>query len=189
MTYRNNIYPLKNKKTNIEYTKDSGWGCMIRAGQMMLSKIIIESKISQIDFFIKSSNSEKKKNEYYLFLSEDDINKYRQETLVLLMDHPININLLSFINASEVFGYIKNINDISTTSVIPPFSIVNVFMEGSKMSLEKQPGEWFSDNILIQIFTRIQNKYNIIKDYEFLDFKEGYIDERTIINKCFSKIS
>ena len=43
--YRKNFYPTFHKKI----TSDSGWGCMIRAGQMMLIQIL--KRILNIPFF------------------------------------------------------------------------------------------------------------------------------------------
>jgi cysteine protease ATG4 len=36
MTYRKNIDPLFNSK----YVSDTGWGCMIRVGQMVLAQVL-----------------------------------------------------------------------------------------------------------------------------------------------------
>jgi len=41
MTYRSNFEALCPKETKKHIKSDSGWGCMLRVGQMMLANTII----------------------------------------------------------------------------------------------------------------------------------------------------
>ena len=45
--YRRNIFPIKNR-FNVGVSRDSGWGCMIRCGQMIMSHAIYK--------YLKSKN-------------------------------------------------------------------------------------------------------------------------------------
>ena len=40
LSYKKNFPSIINKKKNKTYTNDSGWGCMISCGQMILSRAI-----------------------------------------------------------------------------------------------------------------------------------------------------
>ena len=44
--YRSNIYPIKNK-INVDLFRDSGWGCMIRCGQMIMARAVYKYLKSQ----------------------------------------------------------------------------------------------------------------------------------------------
>ena len=52
--------------------------------------------------------------------------------------------------------------------------------------IKKEPGEWLSDANLIKIFCHIQYNFRILQDFEFFNFSEGFIDERIILQRCFS---
>ena len=185
MTYRTNFFPIQNSKTKEEFNKDSGWGCMIRSGQMMLSKAILDYKLCSYNYLKK--NSILSENEIDLMIKDEEINKKKFETLLLFLDNPINIEDVKgrndFINYLE---FSKEIN-FDNCKIIPPFSILNIFSFGREI-LKKEPGEWFSDNNLVQIFYSIQNKYKILSNYEFLTFKNGFIDQNFIIKKCFKEV-
>ena len=185
MTYRTNFFPIQNSKTKEEFNKDSGWGCMIRSGQMMLSKAILDYKLCSYNYLKK--NSIHSENEIDLMIKDEEINKKKFETLLLFLDNPINIEDVKgrndFINYLE---FSKEIN-FDNCKIIPPFSILNIFSFGREI-LKKEPGEWFSDNNLVQIFYSIQNKYKILSNYEFLTFKNGFIDQNFIIKKCFKEV-
>ena len=185
MTYRTNFFPIQNSKTKEEFNKDSGWGCMIRSGQMMLSKAILDYKLCSYNYLKK--NSIHSENEIDLMIKDEEINKKKFETLLLFLDNPINIEDVKgrndFINYLE---FSKEIN-LDNYKIIPPFSILNIFSLGREI-LKKEPGEWFSDNNLVQIFYSIQNKYKILSNYEFLTFKNGFIDQNFIIKKCFKEV-
>jgi len=185
MTYRTNFFPIQNSKTKEEFNKDSGWGCMIRSGQMMLSKAILDYKL--FSYYNLKNNSIISENDINLMIKEEEINKKKFETLILFLDNPINIEDVKgkndFINYLE---FLKD-NNFNNCKIIPPFSILNIFSLGREI-LNKEPGEWFSDNNLIQIFYSIQNKYKIISNYEFFTFKNGFIDQNLIIQKCFKEV-
>ena len=185
MTYRTNFFPIQNSITKEEFNKDSGWGCMIRSGQMMLSKAILDYKLFSYNYLKKNSiNSE---NEIDLMIREEEINKKKFETLLLFLDNPINIEEIK--DKNDYINYLEFSKEINLDNykIIPPFSILNIFSLGREI-LKKEPGEWFSDNNLVQIFCSIQNKYKILSNYEFLIFKNGFIDQNLIIKKCFKEV-
>ncbi len=185
MTYRTNFFPIQNSKTKEEFNKDSGWGCMIRSGQMMLSKAILDYKLCSYNYLKK--NSIHSENEIDLMIKDEEINKKKFETLLLFLDNPINIEEVK--GRNDFINYLESSKEINfdNCKIIPPFSILNIFSFGREI-LKKEPGEWFSDNNLVQIFYSIQNKYKILSNYEFLTFKNGFIDQNFIIKKCFKEV-
>ncbi len=187
MTYRTNFFPIQNSKTKEEYNKDSGWGCMVRSGQMMLSKAILDYKLFSNNNLINIYNSINTEDEFYLMIKDEEINKKKFETLLLFLDNPISMDDVK--GKSDFINYLKINNNIDNNDIkiIPPFSILNIFILGREI-LNKEPGEWFSDNNLVQIFCSIQTKYKILNNYEFLSFLNGYISKNTIIKKCFKQI-
>jgi hypothetical protein len=74
-TYRSDFAAIKYQ--GVEYTSDCGWGCMIRAAQMMLSKFILENKIYRRENFQK--------------IPEEEMNRLKFETLLLFLDNNVKI--------------------------------------------------------------------------------------------------
>lgn len=201
MTYRSNFKPIINSINQSKYVSDCGWGCMVRSGQMMLAKAILDYKLYNIDKFYKSSEVSFSKDCFYLLIDDSILNKIKVDTLMLFLDNPVTLGDVSDIE--EYFQYIKisltakdssspipSSYEKSLTSSLedkinPPFSIRNIFDLG-RIILNKEPGEWFSDVNLIKIFCAIQLNFKIMKDLEFFNFIEGFVDERQILQKCFT---
>lgn len=191
-TYRNHFYKITNDLNNTSYTSDKGWGCAIRCGQMVLAKALINFNLSALNI--------------------DSTKKIRKNIIELFFDNPLEISLLQqkhefekFIKyysnstsltpneekyiallkpfISEINQYYKNKNQQYTLS---PFGILNILLLGKVLS-NKQPGEWYSDVIVLGIFTFIQNYIKVLENVEIIHFKEGYICEETLLRKCFSK--
>lgn len=191
MTYRSDFTPIL--LDGWAYTSDCGWGCMIRAAQMMLSKAILEIKI----FKYKNENM--------------DLNKLRLETLMLFVDNNLKIsdikdykdfdyfldNVNGFIEQGKQAGnsdtidnnnrkYFNSTIDDFNTEITPPFSIQNI----CKMALfsKKRPGEWFSDVLMSNIFSELNTQFNAIENTHIFHFNDGTIDEKVILKECFEEV-
>lgn len=188
-TYRSDFEKITNQE--VEYTSDCGWGCMIRAAQMMLSKFILENKI------FKYTNLSGK--EISINNQEDMIllNKLKYETLLLFLDNYMKIEEIleneDFKFYTENFQNLKNLkifynfenSEYSETppalyisEVTPPFSIQNICRLGE--NFDKGAGIWFSDVIMSSIFCEINRELKPVSNTEFLHFKEGVIKEEDI---------
>lgn len=91
-TYRSD-FPAINHK-NSQYTSDCGWGCMIRAAQMLLSKCILENKIYEL------------KEE----LSPIILNKLKYDTILLFFDN--NLKCDEVIGNNDFHFYFENFKKI-----------------------------------------------------------------------------
>ena len=194
MTYRSNFYPIKTSNGKSSYISDCGWGCMVRSGQMMLAKAILDYKLYTKDTLFKSTEVSFAKDSFYLLRDDSELNKIKCETLMLFLDYPVFFD--DVIDIEEYAKYKEysllpkdskeDINkDDFDLKINPPFSILNIFALG-KTVIKKEPGEWFSDANLIKIFCHIQYNFRILQDFEFFNFSEGFIDERIILQRCFS---
>ena len=199
-TYKNHFYKITNDLSNISFTSDSGWGCAIRSGQMLLGKALMNLNLSSPEFDLNQK-----------YKQTENIKKIRKKIIELLFDNPLEISLnlnqkyefKTFINyytkntslienemkyisllkkfVSEINQCYKNKNQQYTLS---PFGILNILLIG-KVLFKKQPGEWYSDVNILGIFTFIQNYIKVLQNVEIIHFKEGYICEETLLKKCF----
>lgn len=104
-TYRTNFADLPSKRGF--YNSDCGWGCMIRASQMMLSKALLEQKIYNLTKLKREKNEKKilknsiidaneilkanQQENFEINLSDNELYEIRVNTLCLFFD-----NLISF---------------------------------------------------------------------------------------------
>ena len=137
--YRKNFSPLKSK-FNFIITGDSGWGCMIRCGQMIMARAIYK--------YFKSKN----------FTKEKSI----KETIDYFLDLPFNINTLP-----KKFEHIINKGE-NIEVFYPPFSIKIHCLLGKFYN--KYAGEWFSDVNICQNYSDINKCLNVFEDMEIFNF-------------------
>ena len=160
--YRRNIFPIKNR-FNVGVSRDSGWGCMIRCGQMIMSHAIYK--------YLKSKK----------YSSENAI----AETIKLFLDKPYSLSSVpSSLSSLISKNPYKTINN--NTLMFPPFSIHIHCLLGQYYN--KYAGEWFSDVNLCQNYRDINNILNIFPDLGIFSF----INDLTlpdVLDDCFTVIT
>ena len=158
--YRKNIYPI-NTRLKISISRDSGWGCMIRCGQMIMSRAIYK--------YLKSEN----------YTSEKAI----LETIKYFLDIPYDIN-----NIPNFFTSIMTRNPyINTeTKILAPFSIqIHCFLGNI---YNKYGGEWFSDVNICQNYKDLNNYLNIIPNLKIFSFVSE-LNMGEVMDECFELIN
>ena len=214
-SYRKNFNQIKDKE-NI-FTTDAGWGCMIRASQMILAqgiyKLFSIKNLNEffnefITFFYdnkiplkllvkKNSNSNKdintkKENKK----QENKNNKIKEETFndFLIVDITRE-HRLSFVDITkEMVQELENLSKQENNNqnlVTPPFSLRNIIKTQNKINPNgKKVGEWFSNYDLIKIITKI-NKQMIKQqdcDFKVINFENETIYIEDLIKECFEEV-
>ena len=214
-SYRKNFNQIKDKE-NI-FTTDAGWGCMIRASQMILAqgiyKLFSIKNLNEffnefITFFYdnkiplkllvkKSTNSNKdinakKENKK----QENKNNKIKEETFndFLIVDITRE-HRLSFVDITkEMVQELENLSKQENNNqnlVTPPFSLRNIIKTQNKINPNgKKVGEWFSNYDLIKIITKI-NKQMIKQqdcDFKVINFENETIYIEDLIKECFEEV-
>ena len=170
-TYGKNFPKLTDFKNQKSYTSDTNWGCMIRCGQMILSRGIYR--------VLKSKKINTKDAIYY--------------TYSLFNDHPIvQRNLHKYFHGMlNKFYKLTKENDGETNNkkikeFFPPFSIKTICDFGELN--ERAAGEWFSDVIMTYIFKNISEYYELFNNPELnlkiMNFQSS-IEIQEILNNCF----
>jgi len=209
-TYRTHFRDLISKDGIIHNT-DCGWGCMIRAAQMMLSKAFLEFKIFNLG--------------KHILLSQEDLFDLKINVLTLFFDNLICFEEKEFLNENDFSFFFKNypkiLNEeirkfheinltkidedikkkikvdklkneeldkcLSIKGVFAPFSIQNVTKLG--ILFDVGPGVWFSDSKAIKIFKEIENQLKIFNNELFIfSFDNGVVNEKQIFRECFEEI-
>ena len=163
-TYRKNFPKITSYKTKKTYTTDAWWGCMIRCGQMILSRGI------------------------YLFLKSKGITTENalDYTVPLFNEYPITIDKLHPFFHGMLDKYIKSKNDdqIKIKEFFPPFSIKTLCDVGE--IFERTAGEWFSDVIITRAFQKITDHFNLFSQLNAkIMIFQSYIDMPQLLKECF----
>ena len=168
-TCMNNLPKIKNYKTNKIYTTDAWWGCMIRCGQMILSRGIYR--------LLKSKGLDTKKALFF--------------TVSLFSNYPIRKgNLHPFFDGmiKKYKDHLK-IDDFQEKDIkpfYPPFSIKTLCDVGELF--ETTGGEWFNEVIIIEIFRKISEYYDLFNHpklkVKIMNYK-SCIELQDILDKCF----
>ena len=170
-TYRKNFPKIQNYKTKKLYSTDAWWGCMVRCGQMILSRGIYR--------FLKSKGLNTKMALYY--------------TVPLFGNYPIRKgNLHSFFQGMLTkFKEMANITENSDKEIkefYPPFSIKTLCDVGE--IFERTAGEWFSDVIITGVFKRISEYFELFThpnlNAKIMTF-QSCIEIQDILDTCFIK--
>ena len=204
-SYRKDFEQIKDKDKI--YTSDAGWGCMIRASQMILAQGLYQLfSIKDLDTFINEFIAYFYDNKIHMKLlskSKDDINfdpntiKEKDENKnnndeiyddFLILD-PSKECRMSFIDISmEMIKGLENMSDRNSNKkyLTSPFSIRNFI----KYSVNgKKAGQFFSNYDVIKLITEINKKLNENNDTDFkiINFNDGAIYIEDIINTCFKE--
>ena len=214
-SYRKNFNQIKDKE-NI-FTTDAGWGCMIRASQMILAQGIYKLfSIKNLNEFLnefitffydnkiplkllvkKNSNSNKDiNNKKENKKQENKNNKIKEETFndFLIVDITRE-HRLSFVDITkEMVQELENLSKQENNNqnlVTPPFSLRNIIKTQNKINPNgKKVGEWFSNYDLIKIITKI-NKQMIKQqdcDFKVINFENETIYIEDLIKECFEEV-
>ena len=158
--YRRNIYPITTKTNNI-ITRDSGWGCMIRCGQMIMSRAIYK--------YLKSKN----------FSSEKAI----YETIKYFLDIPYSEKGIPSI-FSSILSKNQRLN-IKNFKIFPPFSIhIHCFLG---LFYKKHAGEWFSDVNISQNYRDINKIFDLFPELNIFSFITDF-NLNEILDECFTLV-
>ena len=204
-SYRKDFEQIKDK--DIIYTSDAGWGCMIRATQMILAQGLYQLfSIKDLDTFINEfiayfydnkipmrllSKSKDDINFDPNMIKEKDENKNNDDEIYddFLIIDPSKESRMSFIDISmEMIKGLENMSDRNSNKkyLTSPFSIRNII----KNSVNgKKVGQFFSNYDVIKIITGINKKLNENNDTDFkiINFDDGTIYIEDIINTCFKE--
>ena len=212
-SYRKNFNQIKDKE--IIYTTDAGWGCMIRASQMILAQGIYKlfSKKNLNEFFkefitffydnkiplkllVKKDNDNILQNKE-IKKQENKNNKIKEEETYddFLIVDITREHRLSFVDITkETVEELENLSKQENNNqdlVTPPFSLRNIIKTQNKINPNgKKVGEWFSNYDLIKIITKI-NKQMIEKqecDFKVINFENETIYIEDLIKECFEEV-
>ena len=159
--YRRNTYPMKNR-FNINVTCDSGWGCMIRCGQMIMAKAIYK--------YLKSKK----------YSSVNSIS----ETIKYFLDIPYSLE-----DIPSLFSSLKEKNpnkSIINIKILPPFSIQMHCFLGKYYN--KYAGEWFSDVNICQNYRDINESFELFPDLKIISFITDF-NLQDILDGCFTLLN
>lgn len=210
-SYRENFDQIKENQ-NI-YTSDAGWGCMLRASQMILAQGLcklnnIEKLVDFINrffayfydnkipvkFMCKSNKKEnEKEDEKEVDKKDIIIKKINPLDSFEIIDRDNDLFYKSFINlTSEMVEGLENMSERHSDKeyIVPPYSIRNLIKVEKHINKNgKQLGEWFSNYDCIRIIGAINQKMNIKKDCDFkvINCNEGIIRINSIIQNCFEE--
>ena len=194
-SYRKNFNQIKDGDTI--YTSDAGWGCMIRASQMILAqgiyKLFSMKNLNQffkefITFFydnkipskllIKNNNKNDIKNNKIEIKENSDkknkekIKEKKEETFddFLILDISRDYRI-SFVDVTNEM--VKELEKLSyeenhQSYVTSPFSLRNIIKTQKKINPNgKKVGQWFSNYDMIKILTKINNQMLEKNDCDF----------------------
>lgn len=174
ISYRNNFPKIKVKDSKGEQlTSDCGWGCIIRACQMLFARALYK-------LFKKKFNSK----------TESILN----HALFYFLEYPFNFTEMPNTFSSIISKYLSILysdpnNDSNIIyeikSVSSPFAIQNICSVGTLFN--KLPGKYYSDIHIPHIFNEINKEFNAITNLAILPF-QIVIDKSKVIEDCFTPI-
>jgi len=211
-SYRKDFYQIKEK--DIIYTSDAGWGCMLRASQMILSQglcklfsikdlptfineyfsYFYDNKIpvkllskSKIEVDNSKSESFTKKEEKKIDKKDDVYNDF------LIVNDSSKESRNSFVEISmELIKGLEHMTDRNKNQnyITSPYSIRNYVKKQKEISPNgKKVGQWFSNYDVIKLITKINEEMfsNGDCDFKVINFDEGTVYIEDIIKECFEE--
>lgn len=212
-SYRKNFNQII--ENNVIYTSDAGWGCMIRASQMILAqgiyKLFSMKNLNEffnefITFFydnkiplkllVKNKNKKNsiKNNNTKIKKEKEKKKEIKEETFndFLILDITRECRL-SFIDVTQemIRDLEKESNEENIQGYITsPFSLRNIIKTQKKINPKgKKLGQWFSNYDTIKILTKI-NQQMFEKnetDFKIINFENETIYIEDIIKECFEE--
>ena len=212
-SYRKNFNQIKEK--NAIYTSDAGWGCMIRASQMILAqgiyKLFSMNNLHQffnefITFFYdnkiplkllvkKENNKNNGINKNNKIKEEKKENEAEEETYedFLIVDITRECRL-SFVDVTKDMIKeleLKSNEENQQNYVTSPFSLRNMIKMQKKLNPNgKTVGKWFSNYDTVKILTKI-NEQMLEKnecDFKIINFENETIYIEDLIKECFEEV-
>ena len=211
-SYRKDFYQIKEK--DVIYTSDAGWGCMLRASQMILSQglcklfsikdlptfineyfsYFYDNKIpvkllskSKIEVDNSKSESFTKKEEKKIDKKDDVYNDF------LIVNDSSKESRNSFVEISmELIKGLEHMTDRNKNQnfITSPYSIRNYVKKQKEISPNgKKVGQWFSNYDVIKLITKINEEMfsNGDCDFKVINFDEGTVYIEDIIKECFEE--
>ena len=211
-SYRKDFYQIKEK--DVIFTSDAGWGCMLRASQMILSQGLCKLfSIKDLPTFINEYFSyfydnkipvkllskskievDNSKSEFFTKKEEKKIDKkddvYND---FLIVNDSSKESRNSFVEISmELIKGLEHMTDRNKNQnyITSPYSIRNYVKKQKEISPNgKKVGQWFSNYDVIKLITKINEEMfsNGDCDFKVINFDEGTIYIEDIIKECFEE--
>lgn len=197
-SYRSSFSEIK-ASNSTSYSNDCGWGCMIRAAQMILGKAILEVKKKNLMLHEKTSVNKDLilNNTLYLetillfsdnlleeldVLGNTDFDYYKIKKSISKSIKPTRISSLLQMEVVEP----EDVDEYILKKMFPPFSIQLITLLGELYN--KGAGKTFSDINCIQIFEELNQEFKPIPNFEIL-WTEGTLNEKEVVAKFLNIVS